>query len=89
MADRSDFAKHIGDGQKPRASRKQVALEIGAKPVAHHRNAHVVGNGGQLPDLRICQELRLIHHHAGKLAIGVTGGDQAGHVAVGVKDGGG
>ena len=88
MADRADLAHHISKGQKARTSREQIALEIGAKPVAHHRNPHVIGDGGQLPDLCVGQELRLVHHHAGKLATGMFGGDKTGHVAVGVKHGG-
>ena len=46
------------------------------RAVAHHRNSHIVGNGGAA-DLRVGQELRLVNHHAGKLAARMLGGDMA------------
>ncbi len=86
MADGPDFAQHVGDRQEAGASRKQIALEIGAKPVTHHRDAKPVGDVGKLPDLRVGQELRLVDHDTGKAGLSLFGLDQACHVSFAVKD---
>ena len=46
------------------AIREEIALEIGAQPVAHHRNGEPVGHPRQLPHLLVGQELRLVDEHA-------------------------
>jgi len=85
MADGADFPQHIGDGKKARAAGEHVALEIRAKPVAHYRDAHIIGDGRQLPDLRVTQELGFIDHHAGKRCAGSLPRHKCFHVGLAIK----
>jgi hypothetical protein len=54
---------------------EQVALEVGAQAVAHHRDAKPVGNARQLPDLLFLQELRLVDEDAVHIGVLVVLGD--------------
>ena len=85
MTDGTDFPQHIGNGKQARAAGKHIALKICAKAVAHHRNAHLIRDAGQLPDLCVGQELCLVDHHAGKRCAGVLGCDQCRHVGFAIK----
>ena len=89
MADGADFPQHIGNGKQARAAGKHVALKIRAEAVAHHRNAHLVCDAGQLPDLCVGQELRFVDHHTGKRCAGVLGRDKRRHVGAAIEHEGG
>ncbi len=68
MADGAHLAQVVGQRQQRRRAGEQPAAEIDPQPVAHHRLAKVVGDAGQLPDLLLGQELRLVDEDAGGAA---------------------
>src|SRR5690606_40766331 len=51
-------------GQQVLAALEQLAAEIRAQPVAEHGDAKRIDDLGQLPDLRLSQELGLVDQHA-------------------------
>jgi len=63
-AQRSNFAHIIGDGEEGGATREELAFEICAQAVTHDRNAVVIWDTGELPDLNRCEELRLVEEYA-------------------------
>ena len=63
-ADGAHFAQIVGDGQQRARAGKQLALEIGAQAVAHDRDVQPVGDAGELPDLLLLEELRLVDEDA-------------------------
>ncbi len=69
VADRLDLLQFVGPGQQVLAALEQFAAEVRAQPVAQHRNAQRIDHLAQLPDLRLAQELRLIHQQAVERAV--------------------
>jgi len=65
MADRAHLAHLVGQRQKRGGTGEQLASEIDAQAVGHHRHIQIVDGAGQLPDLFAAQPLRLVDQHAG------------------------
>ena len=65
MADRADLAHLVGPGQQGGGTGEEVALEVHPQAVSHDRHAQVIDRAGQLPDLGLGQELRLVDEDAG------------------------
>ncbi len=64
MADGADLAQIVGDGQQLRRAGKEFAAEVGPQAVAQHGDVEVVGDTGELPDLALREELRLVDKDA-------------------------
>ncbi len=56
--------RFVGNGQQRARAGEQLALEIGAQAVAHDRDVEPVGDAGELPDLLVVEELRLVDEDA-------------------------
>jgi hypothetical protein len=64
VADGLDLADRVGPGQQVLAALEQFAAEVGAQAVGQHRDRSAVDDLGELPDLALAQELRLVDQHA-------------------------
>src|SRR6478735_2298798 len=67
MADGAHLAQLVGNRQQRHRAREQLALEIRTQTIGHDRNADTVGDAGELPDLPLIEELRLVDKDAGDL----------------------
>ena len=85
MADGSDLADDIGNGQQTGAAGEHVALKICPQSVTHHRHTQLVDDIGKLPDLCIAEELGFINHDTIKELAVLFGGNQRFHVGIGLK----
>ena len=68
VADGANLAHLISQGQQSRRSGEQLAPEIDAQPIAHHRHAHIIDNAGKLPNLGFGQKLSFIDKNTGNRA---------------------
>ena len=57
IADRAHLAKIIGQRQQRRGAVEQLALEVGAQPLAQDRRVQIVADPGELIDLGSGEEL--------------------------------
>src|SRR5829696_8571482 len=81
VADRLQLAQGVRPGQQSRTAGEEFAPEVGPQAVAHDRDVGLVHHPGQLPDLRLAEELGLVDEHAAGLRIGQEGPE----IGVGVK----
>ena len=64
MADGANLAQVVGDGEELGGAGEEFAAEVRAQAVAQDREFEPVGDAGELPDLRLRQELRLVDEDA-------------------------
>ena len=81
MADGADLAHFVGQRQQGGGTGEKLPHEIHPQAIGHDRCVQVVHRAGQLPDLCVGQELRLVDQHAGDGALGQTRLDHGEQVA--------
>ena len=69
FAYRLQLDQRIGEREKRSAAFEQLALEVGAKAIAEHRDLQIVGHSSELKHVLAGEELSFVHQHAIKLAL--------------------
>ena len=71
-ADRADLSQVVCNSQQHCGAWEKLALKVGPKAIAHHRNAKIISDARQLPDLFFFQELGFVHQYTCEPADGVA-----------------
>lgn len=68
----ADLSQIIRNSQQDCRAREKLALKVGPKTIAHHRNTKIISDARQLPDLFFFQELGFVHQYTGEPTDGVA-----------------
>jgi hypothetical protein len=89
VTDGADLSHLVGEGEEGGRAGEELAAEVDAQAIGHHRDMEVIHGAGELPDLGGGEELRLVHEDAGDGAFGEAGPDALEQVVGGVVGVGG
>ena len=80
LANGAHFPHLVRPGQQSGRAGEKIALKINAQPVAHYRYVYIIDGAGELPDLILGQELRLVDEDTGDFSLRKPGLELGKHI---------